>query len=79
MRVKSAAAAAGLVIVRRRPVILREGERPLLGLFGMMRAGDLPEWMRTRTWSEPPLVIRTRDGEVHPEYSAIKLTFGFPP
>ena len=79
VRMKSSASAAGLAIVRRRPVILREGERPLLGLFGMMWAEDLPEWMRTRTWSEPPLVIRTRDGEVHPEYSAVKLAFGFPP
>jgi tRNA1(Val) A37 N6-methylase TrmN6 len=78
-RMISAASAAGLAIVRRRPVILREGERPQLGLFGMMRAGDLPEWMRARSWSEPPLVIRTRDGAVHPEYSAVKLAFGFPP
>ena len=76
---KSGAAAAGLVIVRQRPVTLREGERPLLGLFGMMRAEDLPEWMRARTWSEPPLIIRMRDGTVHPEYSAVKLAFGFPP
>lgn len=78
-RVKSGAAASGLVIVRHRPVVLREGERPLLGLFGMMRAEDLPEWMRARIWSEPPLIIRTRDGAVHPEYSAVKLAFGFPP
>jgi tRNA1Val (adenine37-N6)-methyltransferase len=78
-RVKAGAREAGLVIVRRRPVILREGERPLLGLFGMMRAEDLPEAMRARTWEEPPLIIRTREGAVHPEYSAVKLSFGFPP
>ena len=78
-RVRRGAAGAGLVIVRRRPVVLREGERPLLGLFGMMRAEDLPEWMRSRTWSEPPLIIRSSDGSVHPEYSAVKLSFGFPP
>lgn len=79
VRVRDGAEAAGLVIVRRRPVVLREGERPLLGLFGMMRAGDLPDWMRGRTWSEPPLIIRAQDGSVHPEYSAVKLSFGFPP
>jgi hypothetical protein len=45
----------------------------------MMRAADLPDWMRAQTWSEPPLIIRTRDGAVHPEYSAVKLAFGFPP
>ena len=78
-RVRRSAADAGLVIVRQRPVVLREGERPLLGLFGLMRATDLPDWMRSRTWSEPPLVIRCRDGSVHPEYSAVKLSFGFPP
>jgi tRNA1Val (adenine37-N6)-methyltransferase len=79
LRVKSAAAAAGLILVRRRPVVLREGERPLLGLFGLMRAGDLPERFRAQTWSEPPLIIRASDGAVHPEYSTVKLAFGFPP
>ncbi|HTI98538.1 MAG TPA: methyltransferase [Dongiaceae bacterium] len=78
-RVRTGAAAAGLVIVRRRPVVLREGERPLLGLFAMMRSADLPEALRTRTWSEPPLIIRTPEGAVHPEYAAVKLAFGFPP
>jgi tRNA1(Val) A37 N6-methylase TrmN6 len=78
-RVKSAANAAGFSIVRFRPIVLRETERPLLGLFGMMRSEDLPETMRGKTWSEPPLVIRTRDGKVHDEYAAVKLAFGFPP
>jgi len=78
-RVRVAARDAGLVVVRMRPVVLREDETPLLGLFLMMRAGDLPEAMRARTWTEPPLVIRARDGSVHPEYSAVKLSFGFPP
>jgi tRNA1(Val) A37 N6-methylase TrmN6 len=78
-RMRSAAEAAGLVVVRRRPVVLREGEPPLLGLFAMMRRGDLPERMHARTWSEPPLIIRAADGTVHPEYAAVKLSFGFPP
>ena len=78
-RVRDAVAAAGLVIVRWRPVVLREGERPLLGLFGLMRAEDLPEAMRAKTWTEPPLIIRTDTGAVHPEYAAVKLSFGFPP
>jgi hypothetical protein len=67
------------VIVRRRPVVFRESEPPLIGLFGLMRAGDLPEWFRGKTWEEPPLIIRTREGNVHPEYSAVKLAIGFPP
>jgi tRNA1Val (adenine37-N6)-methyltransferase len=78
-RVRDAARQAGLAIVRWRPVILREEERPLLGLFSMMRASDLPASFRDQTWGEAALVIRRRDGTVHPEYAAIKLSFGFPP
>lgn len=78
-RVKRGAAAAGLTIVRWRPVVLREGEPPLLGLFAMHRSEDLPEWFRNQTWIEPPLIIRTQSGAVHPEYQALKLAFGFPP
>jgi tRNA1(Val) A37 N6-methylase TrmN6 len=78
-RVRSAAKECGLCVIRQRPVILSEGEDPLLGLFGMMRAGDLPPAMRDRTWVEPPLIIRAHDGTIHPEYSAVKLSFGFPP
>jgi tRNA1Val (adenine37-N6)-methyltransferase len=78
-RMETGAKAAGLVIVRKRPVIFREGDTPLVTLFGLMRAEDLPEWFRGQTWAEPPLIIRTCDGEIHPEYSAVKLVIGFPP
>jgi tRNA1Val (adenine37-N6)-methyltransferase len=78
-RLEAAVAAARLTIVRRRPVVLREGQASLITLFGMMRAEDLPALVRGRTWVEPPLVIRTPDGAVHPEYSAVKLSIGFPP
>ena len=78
-RVEAAASDAGLVIVRKRPVVFREGDPPLVALFGLMRAEDLPEWFRGRTWTEPELVIRTREGKIHPEYSAVKLAIGFPP
>jgi hypothetical protein len=60
-------------------VVFREGDAPLVELFAMMRACDLPEGMRGRTWVEPALVIRSASGEVHPEYAAVKLAFGFPP
>ena len=76
-RVEQAAADAELVIVRRRPVVFREGQPPLVTLFAMMRSSDLPPAMRG--WLEPPLVIRTADGAVHPEYAAVKLAVGFPP
>lgn len=78
-RVVAALRAAGLVLVRKRPVIFREGDAPLIALFGCLRAADLPEWFRGQTWTEPPLTIRTADGKIHPEYSAVKLAIGFPP
>jgi tRNA1(Val) A37 N6-methylase TrmN6 len=78
-RVESSAKDAGLVIVRKRPVVFREGEPPLVALFGLMRTDDLPEWFRGQPWNESPLVIRTRSGGIHPEYSAVKLAIGFPP
>jgi tRNA1Val (adenine37-N6)-methyltransferase len=78
-RVAAGARDAGLVIVRKRPVNFREFDAPLVALFGMMRADDLPEWFRGQTWTEPDLIIRARDGKIHPEYSAVKLAIGFPP
>jgi tRNA1Val (adenine37-N6)-methyltransferase len=78
-RVGEAARKADLTVVRQRPIVLREGEAPLLGVFVMMRLCDLPDTMHHETWHEPPLVIRRQDGTVHPEYSAVKLSFGFPP
>jgi hypothetical protein len=78
-RVEEAARVAKLGIVRRRPVVLREGNEPLLSLFGMVRSDHLPQRFRERTWVEPALVIRGKNGEVHPEYAAVKLSIGFPP
>jgi tRNA1Val (adenine37-N6)-methyltransferase len=78
-RVERAASSAALVVIRRRPIVFREGEPPLVGLFAMMRADDLPDRMRERTWVEPPLIIRSADGSIHPEYAAVKLAVGFPP
>ena len=78
-RLEAATRAASLVVVRRRPIVFREGESPLVGLAGMMREQDLPAGMRNQTWVEPPLVVRTTDGAVHPEYAAVKLAIGFPP
>jgi tRNA1Val (adenine37-N6)-methyltransferase len=78
-RLRGSASDSRLVIIRWRPIILREANPPLLGLFAMMRAEDLPDWMRRGPWTEPPLVIRKTDGSIHPEYSSVKLSFGFPP
>jgi tRNA1(Val) A37 N6-methylase TrmN6 len=75
-RVEQAAAAAGLRIIRWRAVTLRERETPLLGLFCMVQASDAPP---ADCWIEPALVIRTAEGRIHPEYSVVKMSFGFPP
>jgi tRNA1Val (adenine37-N6)-methyltransferase len=78
-RLETAAKNSDLVIVRKRPVVFREGDAPLVALFGLMRADDLPGWFRGQTWVEPELIIRAHDGKIHPEYSAVKLAIGFPP
>jgi tRNA1Val (adenine37-N6)-methyltransferase len=78
-RLERAARASMLAVVRTRPVVFREGEPPLVRLFALTRAGDLPEEERRREWNEPALVIRAADGAVHPEYSVLKLSIGFPP
>jgi tRNA1Val (adenine37-N6)-methyltransferase len=78
-RLEAAVRDAALALVRTRPVVFREGEPPLVSLFGIMRAEDLPAEMRNRTWTEPALVIRSADGRVHPEYGAVKLAIGFSP
>lgn len=77
--VAQAARNAGLVVVRSRSVIFREGDDPLVGLFACMRAADLPASMHGPGWVEPALIIRRADGRVHAEYAAIKLAIGFPP
>ena len=78
-RVLEAANLSGLSILKTRDVVLKEGEPPLLALFLMITSSDLPEPFRASLWSEPPLVIRRRDGSVHPEYSVVKMAIGFPP
>lgn len=76
-RAEAAVRDAGLKLVRRRDVVFKEGEPPLISLFAASRAADLPPTQRT--FVEPPLTIRMRDGSVSDEYSAIRLSFGFPP
>lgn len=68
---------ARLKLIRRRDVIFKEGEPPLITLFAATRAQDIPPTYDA--FIEPPLTIRTKDGGVGPEYSAIRMSFGFPP
>ncbi len=67
----------GLVLLRRRDIIFKEGEPPLVSLFGAMRKEDLAAG-QPRV-AEAPLTIRCTDGKVHREYAAARISFGFPP
>ncbi|MCA1732538.1 MAG: methyltransferase [Acidobacteria bacterium] len=82
-RARAALAAADLVLLRSREVIFKAGEPSLISLFLGGRAADLPVSFTSlspgKPWTEPPLIIRDRDGRVHPEYATIRLSFGFPP
>lgn len=82
-RVLEGARVSGLRILRSREVILKEEEAPLLALYQMGRATDYPpklfEKIPEYGFREPPLTIRMKNGEVHSEYSVVKLSIGFPP
>jgi tRNA1(Val) A37 N6-methylase TrmN6 len=68
---------AKLKLIRRRDIIFKEGDTPLITLFAASRSEDIPPTYEALV--EPPLTIRTKDGGVDPEYSAIRMSFGFPP
>lgn len=76
-RVMQALDDARLRLVRRRDVIFKKGETPLISLFAASRAADIPPAYQPLI--EHPLTIRRRDGGVDAEYSAIRMSFGFPP
>lgn len=76
-RVLDGLTASRLKIVRRRDVVFRDGEQPLITLFAASRVEDIPQ--QYEAFVEPPLVIRRTDGGVPPEYSAVRMSFGFPP
>jgi tRNA1Val (adenine37-N6)-methyltransferase len=54
-----------------------------IGLYVACRADDVPRAFREgrpgKPWQESDLVLRRRDGGVHPSYAAIRLSYGFPP
>jgi len=76
-RAEAALRAHELALLRRRDVVFKEGEPPMISLFAAARAADLPP---ARTpFIEPPLTIRRADGAMDPEYAMVRLSFGFPP
>jgi tRNA1Val (adenine37-N6)-methyltransferase len=87
-RLLEGVANSGLVMLRSRSVVLREGEPPLLALYQMAALDDFPPTLFEKLkredgvnlgWEEPPLMIRQKNGHVHPEYAVAKLSIGFPP
>ena len=58
-------------------VVLKE--YPILGpdSVAAARVADLPP--NREPWIEPPLIIRSADGQIHREYRMIRLSFGIPP
>lgn len=79
-RAEEAVRAAGLVLIRRRDIIFKEREPPIISLFACSRAADIPPSVHKRgAFVEPPLVIRQSDGAISHEYAAIRMSFGFPP
>lgn len=81
-RVRGALDAAGLVLVRTRPVRFKAGvdeKKSGIRVYVAARREDLPPGWTRPPVEEPPLTIRTSTGEVDPEYDAVKMSFGFPP
>jgi tRNA1Val (adenine37-N6)-methyltransferase len=76
-RVFSALDDASLKLIRRRDIIFKDGDTPLITLFAASRAVDIPATYEALV--ERPLTIRRKDGGVDEEYSAIRMSFGFPP
>ncbi|HSP16747.1 MAG TPA: methyltransferase [Thermoanaerobaculia bacterium] len=66
-----------LRLVRKREIIFKEGAAPLIAVFAASREEDIPPSYETLI--ESPLTIRRLDGSVDREYSAIRMSFGFPP
>lgn len=82
-RARRALADAGLVLVRTRGVLFKEGvplEESGITLYLAMRRQDLPRYFDgERPVVEPPLCVRTKEGATHPEIAAVRLSYGFPP
>ena len=75
-RAEDALRDAGLMLLRRRDVVFKEGEPSRISLFAAAPIGDVPP---RDPFVESPLTIRRGDGSIHPEYAVIRMSFGFPP
>lgn len=88
-RVRQALDDAGLVLLRKRDVCFKEGTPASESGAAVYLAGrreDLPSSFPSggrqvpgKPVVEPPLCVRRADGQTHPEYATVRLSFGFPP
>lgn len=81
-RALAALADAGLLCLRRREIVFKEGEAYGLDLFAAARREDLPEDWPSRAQSpavEGPIFVRRADGQVDPGIAGVRLALGFPP
>ncbi len=85
-RVMQALHKADLAVLFVRMVRFREdaeAKESGISLYVAARRCDVPrgfyDTREGKPWQEPDLVVRARDGRVHPSYAAIRLTYGFPP
>jgi tRNA1(Val) A37 N6-methylase TrmN6 len=81
-RAAKALAAAGLLALRRREVIFKEGQAYGLDLWAAGRESDFPEGFGDRAACpevEAPILIRYADGRVHPSIALVRVGLGFPP
>ena len=86
LRVRQALDDAGLALLRTRAVRFKEdapASESGIALYLSARKGAVPrayaEGRNGKPLVEPDLVLRCRDGRVHPEYATIRLSYGFPP
>lgn len=67
---------SGLSVRRMRPVCLKEGTEPMLAVIEFAKQPDSTQ-EKVQSILEPALIIRRKNGEVHPEYEEAKALIGF--
>jgi tRNA1(Val) A37 N6-methylase TrmN6 len=81
-RAAEAYRSADLVLLRRQDIRFKEGETYGLGLFVGSRRQDLPpdfEGAAELPVLANPILIRRKDGRIHPAMAMVRLVMGFPP
>ena len=81
-RASAAYRSAELVLLRRQDIVFKEGEPYGLGLFAGTRQKDLPPGFASAAELPvvaDPILIRRKDGRIHPGMAILRLVMGFPP